>query len=95
MVLLPLLEDFLKPFSSVMHEVGAAAVTVLCTVSWRSISCVVICVASAVLGLGLTGSPLALSVDCVLSSLIKMVDDLKAGSPTCFCLGDSRVWIST
>lgn len=78
-----------------MHEVGAVVVTVLCTVSWRFVSCVVSCVASAVLGLGPTGSPLVLFVDCVLSSLIKMVDGLKAGSPTCFCLGNSRVWIST
>ena len=42
-------------------------------------------------GFGADWSPLVLFVDCVLSSLIKMVDGLKAGSPTCFCLGDSRV----
>lgn len=40
-VLLPLW-DFLKPFSSVMHEVGAAAVTVLCTSLLKISRCVVI-----------------------------------------------------
>lgn len=64
-----LLEDFLKPFSSVMHEVGAVAVTAALYQSPGDLSRVVICVASAVLGLGATAS-LALSVDCVLSSLI-------------------------
>ena len=79
-ILLSLWRTFWNGFLLWWSEEGILVAAVLCTISWWFVWCVVSCALSTALGLGLTGSPLVLFMQCVLSGLVKTADGFTFGS---------------